>query len=472
MHDACPLLFWTIVITASKHSVSHQDLYTALTAEYTNLLAGSIVKVLRSVSQLHALLIIVMWPLPYPGPTHDPSWGYCGMILNAALQMGMHRPSFHREYGFPDLTQQQVQLRTVTWMMAFQTSVWYVTRMPSDFRGSPANRGSLGTFLGIPPFIDATPHMDAILANPSGLPKIIVNHTDIQRHVARFTLALESATDLGGKVMHINMFERDLERLRTSVESTWSNDMELNVTGARLYLYSHIFVGRRRGSGAAGQARLLLEDSGSRTIIFSGLTTAVKYIHSFCGAGPSSDTSPGASSAPETHRHLSYPHHYWRTLVLASFYLLRILALASEIPAAEQELARNYLTKAYDIFLSYPNSIETLAVAKTIELLVQTTTGVPTENKVTTRLGASIIYDGLLTFSQVQKARSTGMLPQGEPETVGPGVGSPGEMPMTPSIAAYDDFDGGFSLAEFLNTDWDLPWDANFFDIGSDVLDR
>ena len=124
MHEASPLLFWTIIITASKHSAQHSDLYTTLRPAYTNLLATSIVKVTGSVSQLHALLIIVMWPLPYPGPTHDPSWGYCGMILNAALQMGMHRPGYHREYGFPDLTQQQVQLRTVTWMMAFQTSVW------------------------------------------------------------------------------------------------------------------------------------------------------------------------------------------------------------------------------------------------------------------------------------------------------------------------------------------------------------
>jgi hypothetical protein len=38
---------------------------------------------------------------------------------------GMHRPGFHREYGFPDLTPEQSALRTVTWMVCFQTSVWY-----------------------------------------------------------------------------------------------------------------------------------------------------------------------------------------------------------------------------------------------------------------------------------------------------------------------------------------------------------
>jgi hypothetical protein len=124
MYEKSPLLFWTIIITASKYSTTHSHLYESFAPAYENLLAAKIVKVTRSVSQLHAILIIIMWPLPYPGPTHDPSWGYCGLAMNAALQMGMHRPGFHREYGFPDLTQEQVQLRTVTWMMAFQTSVW------------------------------------------------------------------------------------------------------------------------------------------------------------------------------------------------------------------------------------------------------------------------------------------------------------------------------------------------------------
>jgi hypothetical protein len=124
MYEKSPLLFWTVIIVASKCSANYSHLYDLLGPAHESMLAASIVKVTRSVPQLHAILILTMWPLPYPGPTHDPSWGYCGLAMNAALQMGMHRPGFHREYGFPDLSQEQVQLRTVTWMMAFQTSVW------------------------------------------------------------------------------------------------------------------------------------------------------------------------------------------------------------------------------------------------------------------------------------------------------------------------------------------------------------
>jgi hypothetical protein len=110
-------------MVSARNPPSQNILYTKLRAEYELLLASNIIKVVRSVSTLHALLMIIMWPLPYPGPMYDPSWGYCGLAVNAALQMGLHRPGFHREYGFPDLTPEQSALRTVTWMVCFQTSV-------------------------------------------------------------------------------------------------------------------------------------------------------------------------------------------------------------------------------------------------------------------------------------------------------------------------------------------------------------
>lgn len=83
------------MITTSRYSANHSNLYTSLRPAYETLLGADIIKVIRSVPQLQAVLIIIIWPLPYPGPTHDPSWGYCGLLMNAALQMGMHRPGYH-----------------------------------------------------------------------------------------------------------------------------------------------------------------------------------------------------------------------------------------------------------------------------------------------------------------------------------------------------------------------------------------
>src|ERR1700712_5544187 len=59
-----PILFWTIVIIAARSSPSHIELYSALRPAYEQLLASSIIKVIRSVSSLHALLLITMFPLP------------------------------------------------------------------------------------------------------------------------------------------------------------------------------------------------------------------------------------------------------------------------------------------------------------------------------------------------------------------------------------------------------------------------
>jgi hypothetical protein len=295
---------------------------------------------------------------------------------------------------------------------------------------------------------------------------MIVAHTDIQLHVARFTRALDDTVDLSAKVMYINMFERDLERLRGTFQSTWGDDVELNLIGAKLYLYSHIFVARSKENYRVGKVvKPLLGDSGWRKIVYSGLSAAVSYIHAFSEQGRQASSPSASSPIPleEPVQLRCYPHHYWRTLVLAAFYLLKFLALDSDSTETERELARNHLTTSYDTFMSYPNSIEHIAVAKTIEMLAKTS-GIPAESKVNTRLGASIIYDALLTFSQLQKARSAGKLDREESE-----VSMIEATSGIPEDASQDD---GFSIAEFLSTDWDLPWDTNFFDVGMETRDR
>ena len=463
MLSKCPLLFWTVIITASRHSTSYSYLYDSLRAGYEDLLAKNMIKVIRSVAQLHAILILVMWPLPYPGPMNDPSWGYCGLALNAALQMGMHRPGFHREYGFPDLTQEQVQLRTVTWMMAFQTSIGCVFNSASLY--SKANDHRVSTFLGIPPFIDASPHMDAILAKPTGLPKVMVAQTDIQLHVARFTLALDGVMEPSSKAIHLNMFERELERLRSTFEPIWTGDTELNIIGAKLYLYGHLFVARKSEDSSMQNPHHLIGDSSSRRILYSGLAAAVSYIHSFSElqlpeSSPMSPETPSSASPLVANREWYYPHHYWKNLCFASFFLLKFLAVASDATEADQELARNHLTTAYNIFMGYPNNKEAVGVAKTIELLVQTN-AIQAEGKVATRLGASIIYDSLLTFSQLEKARHAGKLDMSEQE-------HPAAV-QTVLTPVGESFESNFSLADFLNADWNLAWETNFFDMGMDI---
>lgn len=47
----------------------------------------------------------------------------------------------------------------------------------SDDRNRKINAYSMSRFLGIPPFVDATPHMDQILANKGGLPQTIAAQT-------------------------------------------------------------------------------------------------------------------------------------------------------------------------------------------------------------------------------------------------------------------------------------------------------
>jgi hypothetical protein len=83
--------------------------------------------VVRSISVIHALLMLCMWPLTLRGPINDRTWAYCGFLASSALQVGLHRPGFHREYGYGDLPAEQSQVRTATWMMCYQMNIWYVS---------------------------------------------------------------------------------------------------------------------------------------------------------------------------------------------------------------------------------------------------------------------------------------------------------------------------------------------------------
>ena len=89
-------------------------------APYEQLLSAYLVRPMHSLLTIQAILILCHWPLPTPLQSQDPSWNFLGMITNAAVAIGLHRPGHEREFGFPDLTLREVELRTKTWLHLFQ----------------------------------------------------------------------------------------------------------------------------------------------------------------------------------------------------------------------------------------------------------------------------------------------------------------------------------------------------------------
>jgi hypothetical protein len=320
------------------------------------------------------------------------------------------------------------------------------------------NVTSLSTWLGLPPFVDATAHMDSILTKSSGgLPKVLLAQTDIQLYVARFTQALDGATEPAARIAYINMFDRDLERVRGTHHDAWADFIELSLLGAKLYLYSHSFVaGKPTLFPGKKDAHI---DSSAKIILMSGLSTAMQYARCFSQLNQSVSSSFDNESSPfsTSSSNLMFytPHYYSRTLAFTGFFLLKFLAIAQDDADSDKALAREHLAMIINYFKSFPDSKEYAGVAMTFQTLGRANLG--TGSKVQTRLGASIIYDGLLNLTQLEKAKATAA--QENLDTVFE------DMDITISPADQEARET-YLMTEFLNANWDMPWETNFFDMG------
>ena len=128
LRKQCPLLFWAIIITSSRYHPQYSSFYQALTQAYEPLLGSCLVKAIFSLSTLHAILILVTWPIPVQSQAQDPTWNYCGLITNAARLLGLHEPGREKEYGFPRATPREVELRSKTWLQIFHRSITRVSQ--------------------------------------------------------------------------------------------------------------------------------------------------------------------------------------------------------------------------------------------------------------------------------------------------------------------------------------------------------
>ena len=75
---------------------------------------------------LHGIVLICFWPLPVAKQIYDPSWSYCGLLTNAALQMGLQN-SIARGDSILNIQPEKEQvIRAKTWMACVQINAMWV----------------------------------------------------------------------------------------------------------------------------------------------------------------------------------------------------------------------------------------------------------------------------------------------------------------------------------------------------------
>ncbi|KAL8972349.1 MAG: hypothetical protein Q9197_002817 [Variospora fuerteventurae] len=98
-YDASPLLFWIIVSVAARHYPLDPSLLPSLSIPISHLLWATLADVPQSYIVVKALCILCTWPIPISSTSKDPTFMLCGLMMQVAMQIGLHRPSHAQDFA-------------------------------------------------------------------------------------------------------------------------------------------------------------------------------------------------------------------------------------------------------------------------------------------------------------------------------------------------------------------------------------
>lgn len=116
-YEASPLLFWIIIAVAVRRFNSEPTLLSSLTGPVTRLLWTTLADVPQNYIVVQALCILCTWPLPISSTSSDPTFMLSGLMMQIALQIGLHRPSHAQDFTKfrVELREEELKDRVRTW---------------------------------------------------------------------------------------------------------------------------------------------------------------------------------------------------------------------------------------------------------------------------------------------------------------------------------------------------------------------
>lgn len=114
-YQSSPLLFWVMISVATRRYDS--TLLTSLAAPLSELLWKTLAEVPQSYLVVKALCILCTWPLPISSTSSDPTFMLSGLMMQIAMQIGMHRPSHAQDFTKfkVELREEELKDRVRTW---------------------------------------------------------------------------------------------------------------------------------------------------------------------------------------------------------------------------------------------------------------------------------------------------------------------------------------------------------------------
>ncbi|ETN42841.1 uncharacterized protein HMPREF1541_01999 [Cyphellophora europaea CBS 101466] len=112
-----PLLFWTIMAVGARHYNPDQGLFQTLSGPLMRLVWQTVGEVPQNYHVVKALILLCAWPMPTSSTSTDPTWMLCGLMMQIAVQIGLHRPSHAQDFSKFRIELREVELqdRVVVW---------------------------------------------------------------------------------------------------------------------------------------------------------------------------------------------------------------------------------------------------------------------------------------------------------------------------------------------------------------------
>ncbi|KAJ5202131.1 transcriptional regulator family: Fungal Specific TF [Penicillium cinerascens] len=288
--NRCPLLAWTIICVASRRSPTEPWLLSALSGPFSRLLWSTITSVPQDYRVVKALCVLCTWPLPTTSQRTDATFMLSGLMMQIAMQLGLHRPVQAEEFTTFQMEVQGEALKD-------RLHTWVICNIVAQ---------NVATGYGQPP----STIYDWALEPPSlkdadyRLPEDLMTRLRIEKFCDRVTKALYSSKPEPGefisaeKLVIVQILETELRDIEVEFGRGISAINMIHLRAAELHFRYFVFLG--------SNAR-----SDDLTKLFIATT-------SFLGRVLDLETSPGELIGHST-------NYILQMIVSAAFALMKLL---------------------------------------------------------------------------------------------------------------------------------------------------
>ncbi|QKX64017.1 uncharacterized protein TRUGW13939_11190 [Talaromyces rugulosus] len=113
------ILAWTIICVSSRRCPYESGLLVSLSGPFSRLLWASISSVPQNYHVVQALCLLCTWPLPTTSQKSDQTFMLSGLMMNLAMQLGLHRPVQPEEFTTfrMEVRGEELKDRLQTWFL-------------------------------------------------------------------------------------------------------------------------------------------------------------------------------------------------------------------------------------------------------------------------------------------------------------------------------------------------------------------